>query len=323
MKHDRLYYTQMFFDPIMQIARILANLQQAQASAERIIDLIETEPDIKDTDEVVEKYGTLLNPKRENWEELIGDIEFKNVSYKYPEVEKYIIKNVSMKIEAGEKVALVGVNGAGKTTLVSLMCGLLVPTEGDVLIDGHSIYEYNKAELYRFFSMVPQEYTLLPSSIAENVSLCEASERDVERINYCLKQAGLWDKIQSLEYGVESCLEGRYNPEGVRLSGGEIQKLLLARSLYRNAQILILDEPTAALDAIAEDEMYRKYNDTVLNTTSIFISHRLASTRFCDRIYVMDGASLIESGTHEELVKSGGKYQEMFEVQSKYYKEEI
>lgn len=249
-------------------------------------------------------------------------VELKNVSYRYPEGTKDVIRNVSMKIEAGEKVALVGVNGAGKTTLVSLMCGLLIPTEGEVLIDGHSIYEYNKEELYRFFSMIPQEYTLLPSSIAENVTLCETGERDIDRMNDCLKQAGLWDKVQSLEHGAESLLEGRYNPNGIRLSGGETQKLLLARSLYRNAQIMILDEPTAALDPIAEDAMYRKYIDTVRNSTSIFISHRLASTRFCDRIYVMDGAGLAECGTHEELVQAGGKYQEMFDVQSKYYKDE-
>lgn len=246
-------------------------------------------------------------------------IEFKNVSYTYPTGEKPVLQNVSFRIQAGEKIALVGLNGAGKTTLIRLMCGLLLPSEGEVLIDGRSVLDYNRDDLYAFFSILPQEYKLLPSSIAENITVRPEEQRDIRRMNECIAMAGLEEKIASLKDGVNTPLENRYNPDGVRLSGGETQKLLLARALYRQAPILILDEPTAALDPIAEDEMYRKYTETTKNCTSVFISHRLASTRFCDRIYLLDGATLAECGTHEQLMKQGGKYKELFDVQSQYY----
>ena len=256
-------------------------------------------------------------------------IEFKNVTFKYPQGEKNVLENLNFKIEAGEKLALVGLNGAGKTTMTKLMCGLLIPTEGEILLDGHPVSEYNRDELYTLFGLIPQNYNLLPVSIAQNIACTdEEGAIDNDRLAMCISYAGLEDKIASLPKGTDTPLNRQINPDGTELSGGEIQKLLLARLLYRGPKCIILDEPTAALDPIAEDRMYRKYNEmtgaseSCPQATSIFISHRLASTRFCDRIFLLDGAVIAETGTHEELMAADKKYRELFELQSRYYKEE-
>ena len=249
-------------------------------------------------------------------------IEFKDVCYKYPMGEKQILDHVSFKIEAGEKIALVGLNGAGKTTLTMLMCGLLLPNSGEVLIDGHSILEYNRDELYDLFGLVPQNYNLLPMSIGRNIA-CAMTEEEIDRQKLwaCLETVGLAEKIRSLPMKENTPLNREVYPEAIDLSGGEKQKLLMARLLYKNPVCMILDEPTAALDPIAESRMYEKYNEITANATSVFISHRLASTRFCDRIFLLDGANFAEEGTHNELMAAGKKYKELFDVQSKYYKE--
>ncbi len=269
---------------------------------------LDIEGDLRRTGGVTPKSGVPLS------------IEFKNVSFKYPEGDKQVLKNISFKIKAGEKIALVGLNGAGKTTLTMLCCGLLIPDEGEILIDDRCVFEYNKDVLYSLFSLVPQDYNLMPSSIAENITIADEDDWNISRLNESIDIAGLREKIDSLPLGIQTPINKRYNPDGIELSGGERQKLLLARALYRNAPILILDEPTAALDPIAEDEMYRKYDKTTQGCTSIFISHRLASTRFCDRIYLLDGMELAEVGTHSELIKKGGIYKELFDIQSEYYK---
>lgn len=247
-------------------------------------------------------------------------IEFKNVSYTYPKGEKKVIDNISFTIKAGEKIALVGLNGAGKTTLTFLMGGLVLPNEGEILIDGHSLTEYNKDDLISLFSVVPQNYTILPLSIAENIALEEKDRIDYDKLNAAIALAGLTQKINSLAEGVNTPLSKEFDASAVDFSGGETQKLLLARAVYRNSPILILDEPTAALDPIAEDEIYKMYNEISKNSTSIFISHRLASTRFCDRIFLLDNNMFAEVGTHDELIKLGGKYKELFDIQSQYYK---
>ena len=233
------------------------------------------------------------------------------------------MEDLSFRIEPGEKLALVGTNGAGKTTLTKLMCGLLLPTEGTVLIDGHPLQEYNRDEMYTLFGLVPQNYSLLPISIAHNIACTdEESKIDRQKLEECIRLAGLEEKIASLPLGMDTPLNRQINPDGITLSGGESQKLLLARLLYRSPKCVILDEPTAALDPIAEDKMYRSYNEIIEGSTSVFISHRLASTRFCDRIFLLDGARFAETGTHEELMAAGKKYRELFDIQSKYYKEE-
>ena len=250
-------------------------------------------------------------------------IEFKNVSFTYPQGEKKVIDNISFKINPGEKIALVGLNGAGKTTLTMLMCGLFLPTEGEILIDDHPLTDYNRDEMYSLFGFVPQNYHLLPISIARNIaSAINDEEVDHEKLNQCIKIAGLSEKIASLDKGVDTPLNREVNPDGIELSGGETQKILLARLIYKSPLCIILDEPTAALDPIAEDRIYHKYNEISTRATSIFISHRLASTRFCDRIFLLDGAVFSEIGTHDELMKLNGKYRELFDIQSKYYKED-
>lgn len=251
-------------------------------------------------------------------------IEFKNVSFKYPQGEKKVLDNVSFKIEAGEKIALVGLNGAGKTTLTRLMCGMFLPDEGEVLLDGQPLTAYNRDEMYALFGFVPQNYKLLPVSLARNIaSAMTDDEIDREKLDYCIEMAGLTEKIASLPNGAQTPLNREVNRDGIELSGGETQKLLLARLLYKNPPCIILDEPTAALDPIAENRMYHRYNEIAAHATSVFISHRLASTRFCDRIFLLDGANFAEVGTHDELMAAGGKYRELFDIQSKYYREGV
>lgn len=246
--------------------------------------------------------------------------EFRNVSYKYPEAEEYTIKNINLKINAGEKVAIVGLNGAGKTTLIKLMSGLYDPTEGEVLLNGKNIKEFNRRQYYEIFSAVFQDFSILPLSIKQNIAQ-SFDDIDDNRVVECIKLANLDKKIASLPDGLDSMLDRTVNENGVDLSGGEMQRLMLARALYKNAPVIILDEPTAALDPIAENEIYQRYNDLTQGRTSVFISHRLASTRFCDRILYVENGEIAEIGTHEELMNLHGKYYELFEVQSKYYKE--
>jgi len=249
-------------------------------------------------------------------------IEFQNVTYKYPQGQHNVLENISFKIEPGERIALVGLNGAGKTTLTLLMCGMLLPDKGTVLLNGHPVSAYNRDEMYSLFGFVPQNYNLLPLSIRQNITCTLDGEPvDEQRLQYCIQTAGLSEKINTLPAGMETPLDRELHEEGISLSGGEIQKLLLARLLYKNPLCMILDEPTAALDPIAEHRMYCKYNEIAAHATSVFISHRLASTRFCDRIFLLDGARFTETGTHEELMKKNGTYRRLFDVQSKYYQE--
>ena len=249
-------------------------------------------------------------------------IEIKDLSFTYPETDKVILDNINLTINAGEMLALVGVNGAGKTTLVKLLSGLYKPTSGSIKINGTDISAINRDEYYKSVSAVFQEARIMPCSILENVSMLPAGESDAERFDFCIRQAGLYEKIQNLPEKENTLLVKNVNENAVELSGGEIQRLLLARAIYKDAPTLILDEPTAALDPIAENEIYLKYSEISKNKTSIYISHRLSSTRFCDRIVLLDDASIAEEGTHEELMARSGKYAEMFRIQSKYYEKE-
>ena len=252
------------------------------------------------------------------------DIELKNVSFKYPSAdgEKYALKNVNLKIGKGEKLAIVGANGAGKTTLVKLMCGFYYPSEGEVKLNDRAIAEYKIEEYYSLFSAVFQDIYLLPVTIAEFVSSSE-KELDRDMVIDVIHKAGLADKIDSLPNGIDSRLMKGVFDDSIEMSGGEKQKLMLARALYKDAPVIVLDEPTAALDPIAENELYMKYNELTSNKTSVYISHRLASTRFCDRIIYIENGEIAESGSHEELMKLGGKYAHMFDLQSHYYKEDV
>lgn len=250
------------------------------------------------------------------------EIELENVSFTYPESDKEVLKNINLNLRKGENLALVGVNGAGKTTLVKIICGLYRPTEGKVLINGTDITEFNRDDYYKAISAVFQDPRFMPCTVLENVSMLPGSESDREKFFDCVKKAGLYEKIQSLPQKENTLLVKTVNENAVELSGGETQRLLLARAIYKDAPILILDEPTAALDPIAENEIYLRYSQISQNRTSVYISHRLSSTRFCDRIVLLDDNRIAEIGTHDELMSLGGKYAEMYGIQSKYYREE-
>lgn len=247
------------------------------------------------------------------------EIRLDNVSFRYPKADKDTLSHINLTVHPGEKLAIVGLNGAGKTTLVKLVCGFLDPTEGRILLNGEDIRKFNRNDYYALFSAVFQEFSVLDVTVKENVAQC-VDGIDETRVWQCIDKAGLTEKIQSLPKGIETHLGRRVFKDGVEFSGGQTQRLMLARALYKNAPILVLDEPTAALDPIAENDIYQKYNDMTHGRTSFFISHRLASTRFCDRIIFVDGGKIAEEGTHDELLKNGGGYAYLFEVQSKYYR---
>lgn len=248
------------------------------------------------------------------------EIRLENVSFRYPGADKDTLTNINLTLHSGEKLAVVGLNGAGKTTLIKLLCGFLDPTKGSVMLDGKDIRNFNRADYYTMFSAVFQDFSLLPGTIAANVAQNDA-EIDMERVKECAEKAGLRTKIESLPDKYETYLNREVYERAILLSGGEMQCLMLARALYKDAPFLVLDEPTAALDPIAESDMYQKYNEMTGGRSSVYISHRLASTRFCDRIIMIDNAEISEEGTHEELLKLGGKYADLYELQSKYYKE--
>ena len=254
-------------------------------------------------------------PKADGYE-----LKLEDVTFRYPGSEKNILEHINLTIRPGEKLAIVGLNGAGKTTLVKLLCGFYDPTEGRVLLNGQDIREFNRKQYYELFSAVFQEFSILDTTIAQTVAQT-VEGIDMDKVTDCLDKAGLTGAVTKFPAGVETHLGREVYLDGVMLSGGQTQRLMLARALYKDGPILVLDEPTAALDPIAENDIYMKYSEMTAGKTSVFISHRLASTRFCDRIiFVADGA-IAEEGTHEELLAKNGAYANLFEVQSRYYRE--
>lgn len=250
------------------------------------------------------------------------EIELKNVNFQYEKNQPYVLKNFSLVIRPGEHLAVVGLNGAGKTTLIKLICGLIDPTDGQVLYNGKPVTEYNRVELYQMYSAVFQQFSIMPVTIEEIVAEAPKAQVDSERVKKCLELAGMWERIQKLPDKLQSQYGRTIYDDGIEFSGGETQKLLLARSIYKSAPILLLDEPTAALDPIAESELYQKYNQISEGKTAVFISHRLASANFCNRIILIENGAICEEGTHRELLAKKGKYYNLFELQAKYYREE-
>lgn len=253
-------------------------------------------------------------------EEFPCEVEFQGVTFRYPGASKPTIQNISFHVAKGEKIAIVGENGAGKTTVIKLLCGFYRPTSGRILINGIDASQLDPDAYFDLFSAVFQDYSFLPLTITENIAVCLKEEADGERVTRALQMAGIYDRIMRLPAGTDTLMNKQLNEDAVDFSGGEQQKLLLARAMYRNAPILILDEPTAALDPIAENEMYLKYHELSQDRTSFFISHRLSSTRFCDRILLISNGKIAEEGSHEELMGRNGLYHHMFEVQSYYYR---
>lgn len=259
------------------------------------------------------------DPKIENPEKIKGsrpEIEFKNVSFSY-DGKTNVLENFNLKIKQGEHIALVGVNGAGKSTIVKLLCGFYTPTSGSITIGGAEVTKVPPEERFEKISAVFQDMCILPHTLAENISMKEMNLTDKKRAAESLEKAGISKFVESLDSPVTKAV---YD-DGIEFSGGETQKLMMARAIYKDAPILILDEPTAALDPIAESETYERFHELSKGKIALYISHRLAGTRFCDRIVFLDGGEAKEIGTHEELLKKNGGYAKMFELQSKYYKD--
>ena len=248
------------------------------------------------------------------------ELQLEHVTYRYPGAAEDTIHDLSLTLHRGEKVALVGLNGAGKTTLVKLLCGFLDPTQGTVRLNGVDIRKLNRRAYYKLFSAVFQEFSLLEATVAENVAQ-QVEGIDEEKVWQCLENAGLSDAVRALPQGLKTHLGRSIYDDGTELSGGQTQRLMLARALYRDGAVLVLDEPTAALDPITESEIYLKYSEMTQGKTSLFISHRLASTRFCDRIILLENGSIAEEGSHEALLQRGGSYAKLFSVQRRYYEE--
>ena len=248
----------------------------------------------------------------------VHEIRLENVCFCYEGSESDTLHDVSLTIRPGEKLALVGLNGAGKTTLIKLLCGFLRPTAGHIYLDGQELQSLSQREVFREFSVVFQEVFAFSFSLEDNVC---CGRKDEERLKESLEKAGIWEKVQTLPKGVRTAMNKDLDEEGAMLSGGELQKLMLARALYKDAPVVILDEPTAALDPIAESEMYEKYDGMIRGRTGIFISHRLSSTRFCDRILFMEKGRIVEEGDHESLMEKKGAYAELFGLQARYYQQ--
>ncbi|MBQ8762755.1 MAG: ABC transporter ATP-binding protein [Clostridia bacterium] len=309
----------LYFGAITGFGQWLARLVD---SISEIISGARNVSDFREFLDIEDKMNTRDGEKLPSGKDLPCEIELKNLTFSYDEAEKPSVDNLSLKINEGERIAIVGVNGAGKSTLVKLICGLFIPKEGQILINGIDSRLFNRDEYYRLFSTLFQDCALLPATVAKNIALCEENKIDRKRLRECMSLAGILDKVESLPQKENTLLVREVHEGAVAFSGGELQRLLLARALYKDAPIIILDEPTAALDPIAENDMYLKYSELTKDKTAIYISHRLSSTRFCDRIILLDDAKIAEMGTHEELLALGGKYAEMFETQSRYYREE-
>ena len=250
-------------------------------------------------------------------------IEFRDVTFTYPETDRPVLEHLNLTIRPGQKIALVGANGAGKTTLVKLLTGLYRPDSGEILLGGRNIESYSQEEYFDLIGTVFQEPFLMAFSIEENIACCDEQQADHQRVCRCLQRAGLWERIERLPKGVKTPYSKELYEDGESFSGGEAQRLMLARALYKDAPVMVLDEPTAALDPLAEAQMYAQYNDLTADKTSIFISHRLSSTQFCDRVLYLEGGKIVEDGTHQQLMALGGSYAKMFAYQAYYYQKRL
>lgn len=245
------------------------------------------------------------------------EVEFRNVSFRYPGSETYALRNVSLRFRVGERLALVGQNGSGKTTFIKLLCRLYDPTEGEILLNGIDIRKYDYREYMSVFSVVFQDFQLMAFAVGQNVAASAAYDR--EKVEGCCRKAGVWECLEAMPDGLETMLFKDLSGDGVEISGGEQQKLAIARAMYRDSAFLILDEPTAALDPMAEYEIYTRLNEIVEDRTAVYISHRLSSCRFCDEIIVFHEGSMVQQGDHETLLAQEGKYSELWNAQAQYY----
>lgn len=308
-------YSMSIFEPIRDIARIFADLQSSQAAAERVITMMETEPDIQDKPEVMEKYGTAFDPKRENWEPIVGDIEFKNVSFQYKKGEK-VLKNFSLKVRHGQTIALVGETGSGKSTIVNLICRFYEPTEGSILIDGRDYRERSQLWLHSNLGYVLQTPHLFTGTIADNIRYGNLDATD-EQVRQAARMVGAEEFIMNLEKGYDTDVgEG-----GNRLSTGQKQLLSFARALVGSPRIFVLDEATSSVDTETEQAIQRAISSALEGRTSFIIAHRLSTIRTADRILVIQNGEVIEEGTHRELIALRGHYYDLYTNQFRSEKE--
>jgi ABC-type multidrug transport system fused ATPase/permease subunit len=251
------------------------------------------------------------------------EFEFKNVSFKYPRAEKYALKNLNLKLKAGERLAVVGLNGAGKSTFIKLLLRLYEPTEGQILLNGVDISTYDLESYFNVFAPVFQDINLFALTFAENVSMESHDQTNLSLVEEYTKNSGLEEKLNNLPNGLNTQMLKIIYDDGIDMSGGEKQKLALARALYKNSPVVVLDEPTSALDAIAESKLYQEFDKLIGGKTAVYISHRLSSTQFCNNVAMFMEGKMIEYGTHDSLMAQGGEYAKMFKIQSQYYIDEM
>ena len=295
-----------FIHAVSELVSELTRLRENNQYLEQVYQFLDLPDDMY--------HGTLAVEKRDD---IDYEVEFRDVSFRYPGTDVWVLKHVDMKFKIGDKLAIVGENGSGKTTFIKLLCRLYDPTEGEILLNGINITRYRYDEYMSLFSVVFQDYQLFQFSLAANVS--GALDYDGEKVRKCLIQAGFGDKLAQLEKGIDTVLGRDYENDGVDLSGGEEQKVALARALYKDAPFMVLDEPTAALDPLAEAAVYENFQRLVVDKTAVFISHRLSSCRFCDDVAVFHKGRLVQHGRHDDLVAQEGKYQELWSAQAQYY----
>ena len=299
-----------FYQHITSVLRNFAELRQKSRQVSDFRSFLDFE------DVLPEIQGTKPVPVCSSYE-----FCFEQVSFQYPKAEEYALKNLNLTLSPGERLAVVGLNGAGKSTFIKLLLRLYEPTEGRILLNGTDIKEYDRNSYYSLFAPVFQEVYQFAFPLAENVSMNTPEETDEQLVSKCLDMAGMTDKVNELPKGIHTQMLKIIEDDGVDLSGGEKQKLALARALYKDAPVVVLDEPTAALDALAEYELYQNFDRMIGEKTAVYISHRLSSTRFCKHVAMFVNGEMVEYGTHDSLMAQNGAYAEMFHVQAQYYVE--
>ena len=303
-------YSINIFEPIQQIARVIADVISAQANIERVTEMLETKPTIVDSPAVIEKYGDTFSPKKENWEPIRGDIEFKDVTFKYPDGNEYILEHFNLKIPAGTTVAIVGETGAGKSTLVNIACRFFEPTEGQVLIDGKDYRERSQLWLHSSLGYVLQNPHLFSGTVRENIRYGRLDATDQE-IEEAAKIVSAHELILSMENGYDSDV----GESGDRLSTGEKQLISFARAVLADPRIFVLDEATSSIDTKTEQLIQDAIAHLLKNRTSFLIAHRLSTIRKADIILVVRDGKIIEQGTHEGLLKKQGYYYTLYRNQ--------
>lgn len=309
----------------ISIGSVLLYAGTIQRFVSYIIDMVANYNSIKFHADFLNEYSKFINRENVHYTGTLPiekrsdnkyEFEFKNVSFKYPNTDLYVLKNINLKLNVGDKLAVVGRNGAGKTTLIKLLCRLYEPTEGEILLNGINVEKYDYNEYTTIFSPVFQDFAMFSIPLDENVACSD--EIDEEKLSECLQKVGIAGRVNAMK-DKEHTLLYHTNGEGVEISGGEAQKLAIARALYKDAPFVILDEPTAALDPLAEAEVYENFNDLIHNKSAIYISHRMSSCKFCDDIVVFKDGEIVERGNHQALMEHDGEYASLYNAQAEYY----